>query len=182
LTDEYPVEPKSLGRPTVEQCKVVYRSMFKPTVRTFHAKLLEAGYDLARATAQRFIAKHMTDAQPKPKAQALIQFPADELSQIQQDLTELRALDAAALKPMFEKEVLVYNIMLMRFSQRIADRLAMAPKETALLVKAMIEATSKISVTPIPVSTPDGRTIDVAPNEVVDAIDAYFRAEGIRKN
>ena len=70
--------------------------------------------------------------------------------------------------------------MLMRFSQRKADRLAMAPKETAALVKSMSGVTGKAA--PIPVITPDGRTIDVAPNEVVDAIDAYFRAEGIRKN
>ena len=102
----------------------------------------------------------------------------EELSLIQKDLAELQPLDAAALKIMLEKELLVYDIMLMRFSQRKADRLAMAPKETAVLVKAMTQATSTISVTPIPVITPDGRMIDLAPNQVVDHIDAFFRKEG----
>jgi hypothetical protein len=35
-----------------------------------------------------------------------------------------------------------------------------------------------ISATPIPVITPDGRIIDVTPNQVVDDIDAFFRKEG----
>jgi hypothetical protein len=85
---------------------------------------------------------------------------------------------------MLEKELLVYNIMLMRVSQRKADRLAMAPKETAALVKSMA-ATGKISAAPIPVITPDGRMIDVTLNQVVDDIDAFFRkenAEAMRKN
>jgi hypothetical protein len=183
VTDES--EPKSLGAPTVDQCEAVYGSIQEPTVRTFHAKLLEAGYDISLSGAQRFIARHIKKPQPKPhQARAAVGRPLtlEELSLIQQDLAELQPLDAAALKIMLEKERLVYSIMLMRFSQRNADRLAMAPKETAVLVKAMTQATSTISVTPIPVITPDGRTIDVAPNEVVDAIDAYFRAEGIRKN
>ena len=51
----------------------------------------------------------------------------------------------------------------MRFSQRNADRLAMAPKDPAAMVKSMTEATNK--VTTIPVLTPDGRMIDVTPNE-----------------
>ena len=94
----------------------------------------------------------------------------EELSLIQKDLAELQPLDAAALKIMLEKELLVYNIMLMRFSQRKADRLAMAPKETAALVKSMSGATGKISAAPIPIVTPDGRMIDVTPNQVVDDI------------
>jgi hypothetical protein len=102
----------------------------------------------------------------------------EELSLIQKDLAELQPLDAAALKIMLEKELLVYNIMLMRFSQRKADRLAMAPKETAALVKSISGATGKISAASIPVITPDGRMIDVAPNQVVDDIDAFFRKEG----
>jgi hypothetical protein len=38
---------------------------------------------------------------------------------------------------------------------------------------------------PIPVITPDGRMIDIAPNQVVDDIDAFLRKESaaaIRKN
>jgi hypothetical protein len=125
--------------------------------------------------------------EPKPKGQELVgsTLTTEDISQIQQDLTELRALDAAALKLRFEKEVLIYNIMLLRFSRRNADRLAMAPKETAALVKSMSDATGKISSSPIPVITPDGRMIDGAPNHVVDDIDAFFRkesAEAIRKN
>jgi hypothetical protein len=175
-------EPTSLAAPTVDQCGAVYGSMLEPTTRSFHAKLLEKGYDISLSSAQRFIARHIKRPEPKPHQAPAVVGSQEELSLIQMDLAELRPLDEVTLKGMLEKELLIYSIMLMRFSQRNADRLAMAPKETAVLVKAMTQATSTISVTPIPVITPDGRTIDVAPNEVVDAIDAYFRAEGIRKN
>jgi hypothetical protein len=176
---------KAQGKPTVQQCEAVYSSLPEPTVRGFHAKLLETGYDISLSGAQRFIAKHIKKPKPKPhQAPATVGNPLtpDELSQIQKDLAELQLLDIAELKTIFEKEVLIYNAMLMRFSQLNADRLAMAPKETAALIKSMTEATSKITASSIPVVTPDGRTIDVAPNQVVDAIDAFFRAEGIRKN
>jgi len=160
--------------------------MLEPTVRTFHAKLLAAGYDISLSGAQRFIARRIKKPQPKShQAPGAVGRPLtlEELSLIQKDLAELQPLDAAALKIMLEKELLVYNIMLMRFSQRKADRLAMAPKETAALVKSMSGATGKAAS--IPVITPDGRMIDVAPNQVVDDIDAFFRkesAEAIRKN
>jgi hypothetical protein len=179
VTDES--EPKSLGAPTVDQCEAVYGSMLDPSVRGFHAKLLEAGYDISLSGAQRFIARHIKKPQPKPhQAPAAVGRPLtlEELSLIQKDLAELQPLDAAALKIMLEKELLVYNIMLMRFSQRKADQLAMAPKKTAALVKSMSGATGKISATPIPVITPDGRIIDVTPNQVVDDIGAFFRKEG----
>jgi len=181
VTDES--EPKSLGAPTVDQCEAVYGSIQEPTVRTFHAKLLEAGYDISLSGAQRFIARHIKKPQPKPhQAPAAVGRPLtlEELSLIQKDLAELQPLDAAALKIMLEKELLVYNIMLMRFSQRKADRLAMAPKETAALVKAMSEANGKII--PFPVIMPDGQIIDITPNEqneVCDAIDLYLKQEGI---
>jgi hypothetical protein len=187
VTDES--EPEFLGAPTVDQCAAVYGSMPEPTVRTFHAKLLAAGYDISLSGAQRFIARHIKKPQPKlhqtPSAVGSPLLTLEELSLIQKDLAELQPLDAAALKIMLEKELLVYNIMLMRFSQRKADRLAMAPKETAALVKSMSGATGKISAAAIPVITPDGRMIDIAPNQVVDDIDAFFRKEAtqaIRKN
>jgi hypothetical protein len=160
--------------------------MPEPTVRTFHAKLLAAGYDISLSGAQRFIARHIKKPQPH-QAPAAVGRPLtlEELSLIQKDLAELQPLDAAALKIMLEKELLVYNIMLMRFSQRKADRLAMAPKETAALVRSISGAAGKISAAPIPVITPDGRMIDVAPNQVVDDIEAFLRKESaaaIRKN
>jgi hypothetical protein len=176
-------EPKSLGAPTVDQCEAVYGSIPEPTVRTFHAKLLAAGYDISLSGAQRFIARHIKKPQPRPhQAPAAVGRPLtlEELSLIQKDLAELRALNAAALKPMFEKEVLIYSIMLMRFSQRNADRLAMAPKDSAAMVKSMTEATNK--VTTIPVVTPDGRVIDVTPNEqneVSNAINLFLKQEGL---
>jgi hypothetical protein len=176
---------KAQGKPTVEQCEAVYGSMLEPTTRSFHAKLLETGYDISLSGAQRFIARHIKKPKPKPhRAPAAAGGPLtpEELSLIQQDLAELQLLDLTALKTIFEKEVLIFNAMLMRVSQRNADRLALVPKDSAAMVKSMIEATSKISAGPIPVITPDGRMIDVTPNEVVDAIDAFFRAEGIRKN
>jgi hypothetical protein len=157
--------------------------MLEPTVRTFHAMLLEAGYDISLSGAQRFIARHIKKPQPKShQAPAAVGGPLtlEELSLIQKDLSELRVLNAAALKPMFEKEVLIYSIMLMRFSQRNADRLAMEPKDSAAMVKSMTEATNK--VTTIPVLTPDGRMIDVTPNEqneVSNAINLFLKQEGV---
>ncbi len=90
-------EPKSLGGP-YNRCEAVYGSMPEPTVRTFHAKLLAAGYDISLSGAQRFIARHIKKPQPKLAAVASPLTP-EELSLIQKDLAELRPLDAAALKP-----------------------------------------------------------------------------------
>ena len=126
MTDELQLKP--LAVPTVDQCRAVYGSMLEPTTRSFHAKLLETGYDISLSSAQRFIAKHIKKPQPQPGAVGNRLAP-EEVSLIQQVLAELRPMDAPALKARFEKEVLIYNIMLLRFSQRNADRLAMAPKE-----------------------------------------------------
>jgi hypothetical protein len=183
VTDES--EPEFLGAPTVDQCAAVYGSMPEPTVRTFHAKLLAAGYNISLSGAQRFIGRHIKKPQSQPhRPPAPLGSPltSEEIDLIQKDLAELQLLDTAALKTMLDKELMIYNIMLMRFSQRKSDKLAMIPKDSAALVKSMSGATGKISAAPIPVITPDGRTIDVMPNQTVDAIDAYFRAEGIRKN
>jgi len=178
-------EPKSLGAPTVDQCEAVYGSIPEPTVRTFHAKLLAAGYDISLSGAQRFIARHIKKPQPKPhQAPAAVGRPLtlEELSLIQKDLAELQPLDAAALKIMLEKELLVYNIMLMRFSQRKADQLAMAPRKSAAMVKSMFDATKGAMGSAIPVIMPDGRIIDVTPNEqneVSSAIDLFLKKEGV---
>jgi len=155
--------------------------MLAPTVRTFHTKMVAAGYAISLSGAQRFIVRHIKKPQPKPhQAPAGSPLTAEELSQIQSDLAELRPLDAAALRPMLEREVLIYNIMLLRFSQLNADRLAMAPKETAALVKSMSEASGKVST--VPTKTPDGRTIDATPNEpnpVSEAIRRFQLERGI---
>ncbi len=176
MTDESPVEPKSLGAPTVDHCKAVYGSMLTPTVRTFHAKMVAAGYDISLSGAQRFIARQIKKQRPKPhQTPGIISSPltSEELSLIQKDLAELRPLDTAALKAMFEKELLVYNIMLMRFSQLNADRLAMAPKEAAAMVKSMTEASGKISS--VPVIMPDGKIVDISPTEPNPASEAIRR-------
>jgi hypothetical protein len=58
--------------------------------------------------------------------------------------------------------------------------LAMAPKDSAAMVKSMTEATNK--VTTIPVIKPDGRVIDVTPNEqneVANAINLFLKREGL---
>jgi hypothetical protein len=98
-------EPKSLGAPMVDQCEAVYGSIHKPTVRTFHAKLLEAGYDISLSGAQRFIARHIKKPQKAHQAPAAVGRPLtlEELSLIQKDLAELQPLDAAALKIMLER-------------------------------------------------------------------------------
>ena len=132
MSAEHPVEPKSLGTPTVDQSMVVYRAMLEPTVRTFHAKMVASGYAISLSGAQRFIARHIKKTHPKPHQAAAVvhnQLTAEELSQIQSDLQELRPLEVDKLRPMFEREVLIYNIILLRFSQRSADRLAMMPKD-----------------------------------------------------
>lgn len=181
MTDDSPVEPKSLGAPMVDQCTAVYHSMLEPTVRTFHAKMVAAGYDISLSGAQRFIARHIKKPRLKPdQAPVGSSLTSGELNLIQTDLAELRPLDTAALKTRFEREVLIYNIMLLWFSQRNADRLAMAPKESAALVKSMSEAMGKIST--VPVKAPDGREIDVTPNEpnpVSEAIRRFQLERGI---
>ena len=181
MTDESLVEPKSLGAPTVDQCMAVYGSMLEPTVRTFHGKMVAAGYAISLSGAQRFIARHIKKQRPKPhQTPASNASTSEELSLIQKDLAELRPLDTAALKAMFEKELLVYNIMLMRFSQLNADRLAMAPKEAAAMVKSMTEASGKISS--VPVIMPDGKIVDISPTEpnpVSEAIRRFQLERGI---
>ena len=180
MSDVSTVEPKSLGVPTVNQWTAVYRSMLEPSVRSFHAKMVTTGYDISLSGAQRFIATHIKKPPPKPH-QAVASSPlmAEELSEIQQVLAEL-TLDVAALKARFECEVLIYNIMLLRFSRLSADRLAMAPKDASAMVKSMTEASGKI--TALPVITPDGRRIDITPNEqneVSNAISLFLKQEGI---
>lgn len=185
MTSDSPIDAKSLGPPTIDQCTTVYGSMLTPTVRTFHAKMVAAGYDISLSGAQRFIARHIKKPQPKPdQAPAVVGCPltSEELNLIQKDLAELRPLDTAALKARFEREVLIYYIMLLRFSQLNADRLAMSPKESAALVKSMSEASAKVSASPIPVITPDGRMVDISPNEpnpVSEAIRLFQLGRGI---
>ena len=80
----------------------------------------------------------------------------------------------------FEREVLIYNIMLLHFSQLNADRLAMAPKESAAMVKSMFEASGKVST--VPAKTPDGQTVDVTtnePNAISDAIRRFQLEHGL---
>jgi len=63
--------------------------MEEPSVRGFHAKLLEAGYDISLSGAQRFIARHIKKPQPKPhQAPAAVGRPLtlEELGLIQKDL------------------------------------------------------------------------------------------------
>ena len=77
MTDESPVEPKSLGAPTVDHCKAVYGSMLTPTVRTFHAKMVAAGYDISLSGAQRFIARqiaHFADGEQRFHAMVSMDF------------------------------------------------------------------------------------------------------------
>jgi hypothetical protein len=79
--------------------------MPEPTVRTFHAKLLAAGYNVSLSGAQRFIARHIKKPQKAHQAPAAVGRPLtlEELSLIQKDLAELQPLDAAALKIMLER-------------------------------------------------------------------------------
>ena len=176
MTDES--EPEFLGAPTVDQCAAVYGSMPEPTVRTFHAKLLAAGYDISLSGAQRFIAKHIKKSQPqRPPATTDAPLTPEEVDLIEQDMTELKALEVPQLKAMLDKERLVCNIMLLRFSQRKADLLAMIPKDTAALVKSMAEAQVSIPMVPA-----DRTLIDVTPNEqneVSNAIDMFLKREDV---
>jgi hypothetical protein len=173
------VDLKAQGKPTVQQCEAVYSSLPEPTVRGFHAKLLETGYDISLSGAQRFIAKHIKKSQPhRPPTTTGSPLTSEELDLIQKDLAELQLLDTAALKMLLDKELVIYNVMLLRFSQRKSDKLAMVPKDSAALVKAMFEANGK--VVPLPVIMPDGQMIDVTPNEqnpVSEAIQQFIQRE-----
>lgn len=191
-------------KPTLEQARAVYESMDKPSVRKLQAKLVEMGYSIGRATIARWIAcqfKHKAhlrftqvaikgDGESMPNAvdtaNALVgsKLTPEEADLITNDMTELQALEVPALKAMMEKERLVYNIMLMRFSQRSADKLALAPQASAALVKAMSEADLPISYIPTQpqlMNGHNGHTIDVTPNEqneVSNAINMFLKQEG----
>lgn len=191
-------------RPTLEQARVVYESMDKPSVRKLRAKLVEMGYTIGTAAVGRWIAgrfepsPHQTRRVIKGASHSIPDAPTvaaaivgselspEEASLLEQDMAELKALEVPALKAMMEKERLVYNIMLMRFSQRSADRLAMAPQASAAMVKAMAEADTSISQ--IPICQPhlnghsNGHMIDVTPNEqneVSNAIGLFLKQEGV---
>lgn len=186
-------------KPTLDQARTVYESMDKKTVRKLHAKLTELGYSIGHAAVGRWIASQFKnkgrsrfykvaingDGEGVPNAadtaNKLVgsKLTPEEADLITKDMTELQALEVPALKAMMEKERLVYNIMLMRFSQRSADRLAMAPQASSALVKAMSEADVSISHIPtgqVP-QLANGHMIDVSPNQTVDDIDAYFRKQ-----
>lgn len=170
MTDE-PVAPKSLGTPSIDHCKAVYRSMLKPTVRGFQAKIEGEGYVLPRATAQRFIQKHIKGITPKPK----------EKVRIAVAVGDLHDLDVPALEARLYKERLIYTIMLLESSQHKTDLLAVMPQNSSALVKSMTDSAKGV---PVPTVAPDeaqqhGNGHDVAPtSEVSNAISLFLKKEG----
>lgn len=107
-----------------------------------------------------------------------------ELSAIEKDLKELSAYDVPALKAMQEKDRLIYNIMLLRQSQRKADILALIPKDSAALMVAASDAQDALPNVPTGIlpSVGNGHMIDVTPNpqnELASAIDMFLKKEGV---
>lgn len=107
----------------------------------------------------------------------------EQISQIQRDLNELKPngkpLDKQVLKALQESERLVYNIMLLRFSQRIADKLVLIPRDSAALVKSMTEADESLSAVPaanLPGNGDNAKLIEATanpPNPVSEGIAAF---------
>lgn len=198
-----PANFQAQGKPTLDQALAVYNAMSNQSAPALYNKLKGMGYDVALSSVARWIAnkflfkgkspstlkiKHNFNGVPSPAnahktAESLVgnKLTPEEVNLIEQDMTELKALEVPQLKAMMEKERLIYNIMLMRFSQRSADRLAMAPQASAALVKAMSEA--EVSIPHIPTGLlPDSKWIDVTPNEqneVSSAIDLFLKQEGV---
>lgn len=106
-----------------------------------------------------------------------------EISAIQADLKELATLDLPQLKAMQERERVEYNIMLMRYSKRNADKLVLIPKDSAAMVIAMTHASDSLS-TVAPGQLPgDGAKLIEAtanpPNPVADAISLFKKRQGV---
>lgn len=180
-----PADVIAQGHPTIDQGRAVYDSMSRPTVRSFHAKMIGLGYDISQSCCQRWMACRFKRKTPPRICTAAATIDAtEEVDLIAKEMAELQALEVSALKALMEKERLIYNIMVMRFSQRSADKLALAPQASAVLIKAMAEA--DVSISHIPVGhlsqLANGHLIDITPNEqneVSSAIGLFLKQEGV---
>lgn len=171
------------------ELKAMWDELPNKSCRKLHAAMIEAGYDVSLPTCQRAI-KRFKDVNPAvTTAEDMLgtELRADEIGQLDKDMRELKKKTLAQLHELQERERLVTNIMLMRFTQRKADKLALAPKEMAAFISAMSEAHAPVMEAPIaPPAHANGhanghdKLIDVTPasNEVAGAIDRFLRAEG----
>lgn len=193
---------KAQGKPTSEQARTVYDALPHQTCDTLVAALTSKGYAISRATAARWIKSGFkTKAAPGPAknmevgkvrnvpavmrdAEAVIGGPLtkEEIDTIQRDLDELAKLNMPELKAMLERERLTYNIMMLRHSQRIADKLVLIPKDSAAFVVAMTDAAESIPTVPagnLPTQPGDNAKLIEAtanpPNPIADAIGAFKR-------
>jgi hypothetical protein len=189
---------KPQGKPTAEQARTVYDSLPHQTCDTLLAELTKRGYKISRATTARWIKSGFTTkAKSGPKknieigkvrnvpavlgdTEAMIGGPLTktEIDAIQRDLDELKKLDMPELKATLEKDRLIYNIMMLRSSQRIADKLVLIPKDSAAFVVAMTDAAESIPTVPSGNLGDNAKLIEATanpPNPVSEGIAAFKR-------
>jgi hypothetical protein len=184
------------GKPTAEQARTIYDSLPHQTCDTLVAELTKRGFKISRATAARWIksgfktkeksgpAKNMEVGKVRNipavmrDTEAMIGSPLtkQEIDTIQSDLDELGKLGMPDLKAMLEKERLVYNIMMLRHSQRVADKLVLIPRDSAAFVVAMTDAAESIPTVPTGNLGDDAKLINATvnpPNPVSEGIAAF---------
>lgn len=191
-----PTDFKAQGKPTADQARTVYASLPNPTCRALEAALTKLGYKISKATCNRWIrTEFSTKTAPGPatnmakgevkgvatvvrNSEAVIGGPLtkEEIGSIRSDMAELKQLELPQLKAMLEKERLMYNIMMLRQSQRIADKLVLIPRDSAAFVVAMTDAAESIPTVPTGQLPGDNaKLIEATANPVSEGIAAFKR-------
>lgn len=197
------------GKPTPEQARRVYDGLLHPTCDNLRTELTKRGYSIGRSTCARWIRdRFIVMTKPGPataqdkggvngvsvviraaeaaEAEAKMiggQMTPQEISDIQKDLTELGSLEVSQLKTLFEKERMMYNIMLLRQAQRKSDKLVLIPRDSAAFVVAMTDASESLpTVAPGQLPGDGAKLIEASvnpPNPVSDAIALFKKRTGV---
>lgn len=199
-----PTDFVAQGKPTLEQAKTVHAALPHQTCDTLHEALTKVGFDVARSTCARWIRNGFKPKAPvirgrtpmmeigkvkgvlkevaqASKTEALIGSKMD-LDQIETDMADLAKLDMPGLKAVLEKERMIYNILMLRYSQRNANKLVLVPGDSAKFVVAMTDAAGSTSTVAPGIVPGDNATLIENPpqasNPVSDAIALFKQRQG----
>lgn len=196
------------GKPTWDQMREVYMTIGQPTVEKLHETLVGRGYQISRSSVGRAVQHNFVRPRPrkqlvKPAVAQLNEIVKEEVTvdiamnvvgtplteqeilDVKEEIKQLNQMSDADLKALRIKENLIYNIMLLRYSQRKVEALALIPKDSAVMVGAMTEAAAsmpELAASKLPQTNGNGAMIDVTPNEqneVAAAISAFRKRESV---
>lgn len=180
-------------KPTKQQVRYVWETMKEPSTRAVAEELCKRGAKISAKTVHRWQQGQWIGAAPppstprppkkdKPAAPSPMLGGAldeTELKAMVKDKKELDAVkEVTELEQIQRRDQLIYNIMLLRASQRRVDILSMIPKDTAPFIESVTEAVRSPLAPGLPMPaqiTDQSNMIDITPNPDGDAITAFLR-------